>query len=249
MSLSAEITRRLQWATEHQDEYMPNDTQRRGMGKVSLWSIIGIMDAGKTTIASNAYTLAPDKINPVITETTRPRRSWEVHDVMHFVPHDDEHLAQILDEIERGEFAQYVVHPTGYIYGTRLQDYEEGKYNIMPTVASTVHYLSTLPYGEYRKIFVVPDIIPWLQIQTATNYPPDQALKRLEEGEVSLMWALEHKLEIQWLHNKEGSQQNVAHRFLALLEDPSQSDHEAIAIAHRLLDVGVRPMLNRARGL
>lgn len=247
MSLSPEVQARLDEADKNQEHYRANEEQRRGLGEISLYSTIGITLAGKTTVAANAERIASDKIHPVLTTTTRPAKPGEPLDAMHFVPHDNEHLADMLDQIDHGELAQYVVHPTGYIYATYLHDYRPDAHNIMPTLSSTVDYLSTIGFGSYRQIVVTPDINAWQRNFAHANYNPRETVKRLEEAVQSLTWSLDNKDKVQWLWNREGEQQATAQRFLDMLADSSLSDADAIAVASRLLDSAITPMLRRAK--
>lgn len=247
MSLSPEVQARLDKARREQESYRANGEERRHLGGISLHSTVGITLAGKTTVAGNAEHIAPEAINPVTTTTSRPPKPGEALDAMHFIEHDDESVSRFLDQVDNGELAQFVIHPTGYIYATYAHDYEADKYNIMPTLSSTVDYLSTVGFGAYRQIVVMPDISPWRRNFADADYNPREAVKRLEEAVQSLTWSLDNKDKVQWLWNREGEQQATAQRFLDMLADSSLSDADAIAVASRLLDSAVTPMLRRAK--
>lgn len=247
MSLSPEVQARLNEARDRQEQYQANEDERRHLGNISLVSTIGITQAGKTTVAANAEELAPEIIHPVKTTTSRPPKPGEPLDAMDFIEHQDGPVSEFLDDVDKGKLAQFVILRTGFIYATYPGDYEQGKYNLMPTVSSTVDYLSGVGFGVYRQIVVTPDINHWQRSFASADYSPQETIKRLEEAAQSLSWSLENKDRVQWLWNREGEQMKTAQHFLRMLENPSISDEEAIAIANRLLHGAVVPMLQRAK--
>lgn len=243
--ISPEIQARIDEARENEPYYQPNERLKEILGNISLVSTIGISSAGKTTLGINAEQLQPERIHNVTTTTTRSPKAGEALAAMHFIPHTEQQLSGLLDDIEQGELVQYMFHPkTHQFYGTRIEDYRPDKHNVMPTMTGGVDKLKTLPLDSYRSVVVVPDILAWQRSFLEAPYDAHERIKRLKEAESSLAWCLQRREEVAWLYNREGKQEEVARKFVELLDsDQDGLDDEAIAVAVQLHAKGVQQLL------
>lgn len=203
MNISPEITERLETARLTQETYTPGENVARELGSRSLWMFVAPAAEGKSYIM-NTLARLDSRIQPAGGFTTRPREERDGPDTRYrFIPHDDENLAQLLDDIDNKEVAQYIVHPTtGYVYGTYPHDYTS-EFSTLDALSGAVKNLRTLPFRDTRTIGIVSRSEDW-QAHFLERYPEQSSerTKRLIEARTSLEW-LDNQPDgdVTWLFN------------------------------------------------
>lgn len=89
----------------------------------------------------------------VASDVTRPAREGEKNGHEYYFRSD---YFDMLDEIKRGEYAQFLVAHSNEFYGTRASSYPEGGAATMAIVASAIPMFRALGFKKVVPIYVLP---------------------------------------------------------------------------------------------
>lgn len=227
--LSPEIQARLNHARYNENDYQPNAAIAEAIGNKAIVMVVAPAAVGKTTVMDQVVHLSPD-FGRVPVFSTRDARPDDEPGMFRLSPHDDTHVSQLLDKIERRDVVQYAVHPTqGTIYGTEAGDYP-AKYNLLATLSSVVKGMRALPFEQTFTIGLITDPDHWQQ--WFNERFPDahkDRRKRLNEAEQSLEWLLGDDQTL-WLYNQPGASEQTAQTLIHIVEredQPKDLRHEA----------------------
>lgn len=227
------LSDRLENIRRQQDTYRANPTIQQTIQQLDVVAVIAITQAGKSALIDKLVHVYPTEYNAVISYTSRSRRSYETEHSMHFI-HDIEHE---LDEVEKGNYIQYTVHPTkGDFYGTRLDCFSPHKLNLAPMLSGVVENLGHVGFKTLRVVAIIPDIEGWKTAFTAVGYDHDERIKRLCEARLSLEWCLTHAHELVWFQKDYGDLAVNAELFHKKLLEQPHFDPDATEATKALLD-------------
>lgn len=200
--------------------------------------LVGVTCAGKNTLMDDLAETYPG-FHRVSGFTTRSRRSDEPVDTYRaYLQNDDPTRNSLFSATGPDELVQYEPHPTtGDLYGTMMRDYA-GEYNVKDVLAGdAIRTFRTLGFAACNVIAVVIEPEQWQARFHRKDIPSAiERAKRINEGVISLNWALAQKQELLWLENPDGElNHNTArlHQLVTGQDTPRQP--EAIQTAKRLL--------------
>lgn len=130
-----------------QPTYKANDEVLEQISHINLIAVVGPTGAGKSTVVRQSG------LPFVIGDTTRPPRDGEIHGRDYNFRSD---LKNLLEEIERGEFVQYVVMHGMEVYGTKASSYPSSGVCLMPIIATAVPAFKKLGFASVSPVYIVP---------------------------------------------------------------------------------------------
>lgn len=203
--LSPDLEAQLATARDSQSKYVPGEKTAAAIHDKTLVMLVSPVAVGKSFVIDHTTVNHPD-FKAVSVFTTRDARPNEDRDLFKTIPHDNEHISKIIDDISKGRPVQYAVHPTsGRIYLTYADDYP-GEFNLLATLSGAVNQLRTVPFKRTVTIGLSTDPTTW-QKRLALRYPEpsEEKTKRLAEAITSLRWLLDpvNVEEVRWVSNPE----------------------------------------------
>lgn len=231
-SLSPAVQSRLSTARVMQLAYKPNGTITDQLALKSILMMVSPSSCGKSYVMEQVIE-RDATCHHVIDMTTRPPRPDDIPGHFIYLPHDDSHVSQYLDRIDRKELVQYAVHPTtGYLYGSDIDGYP-GDYNLLETLSSMVTFMRTLPFRRSIVIGIVVQPEQWQQWFNA-RFPVghEERIKRLDEAIMCLSWLTDttHGDLVSWVENGPGLDPAAA-VLAAIRGEDSPVDGRTIAAA------------------
>jgi guanylate kinase len=160
--------------------YRPNPDVIRQLSHINLIAVAGPTGAGKSTVTRQTG------LPFVVGDTTRAPREGEVHgrDYNFRVDHQP-----LLEEVERGEFAQFVIERETEFYGTKASSFPGSGVCVMSIIASSMPRFMKLGFGSVIPVYVVPpNNSEWMR-RIAAHHEKDLEA-RLQEAKESLTIAL-----------------------------------------------------------
>jgi ribonuclease HI len=219
--LSHDTQARLDQARLHENDYRPNDEICRQIGDKVLIMVVAPAAVGKTTVMDRAVQLNDEFARVPIFSTREPRPDDEPG-MFRLSPHEDNHVAQLLDKFETRQVVQYAIHPTqGTIYGTEARDYP-ARYNLLATLSTVVDGLRKLPFEQTHTIGLITDSAHW-QKWFNDRYPanhPERG-KRAREAVQSLEWLLSDQ-ETLWLYNRPDELDETAQDLIDIVQGTTE---------------------------
>lgn len=236
MSLSPETVRELRHAHEKESKYLPNADIQRELGSRSLLMIVAPAAMGKTYLMQTVAE-RDERFGLSSTLSTRIARSDDVPGQFRLVPHDDEHLQEVLGLVKRKELVQYAVHPTELtFYGSELVDHPH-EYNMLATLSSAIEQLQEVGFRDTTVIGLVApptDWNKWFSSRYPSGHP--KRLNRLKEAELSYRNLLARD-NVQWIINRDNEIESTAASAIRAVEGSLQSQDEARAYAQRIRQI------------
>jgi len=242
--LSPEVQSRLDTARFAEATYQPREDIASRLGEKVLIMLVGPAAAGKTYIMDEVVASDP-RFQRVSVFTTRTARPDDAPGMFRCLPHDDEHVSQLLGLIDEREVVQYAVHPTqGTIYGTMVDDYP-GEANLLATLSGSVEHMRRLPFKEAYAVCLATmpdDWQSWFDDRFPVGHP--DRIKRLGEAVSSLEWMLDEANQgiIRWVPNFAG-QPEVAAREIISVTDGTEPKRDETLVDY------AKATLERARQL
>lgn len=170
----------IMWAREVGPKYQFSEGVVRQLSEVELIAVVGPTGAGKTTLI--------DKLDiPIVkSDVTRTRRADEKRDDTYNFRVDYDVIKQ---QIEAGEYVQFVVSAYGEFYGTHISSYPKQGECTMAIVAGAIPSFEKFNFKKLSKIYVMPPgYVEWLhRIGTDRS---DDLDDRLQEARTSLKMAM-----------------------------------------------------------
>lgn len=172
-----------------QPAYTPNELVTGQLRDKNIIMFVAPGGTGKTHLIREVAGLH-SAFSPVSVFTTRAARPDDDPGMFRLLPHDDTHVRGILKSIETGELVQYIVHPSGRLYGTNLGDYP-AEYNMIAMLSGAVGQIRTLPFKTAFVVGVVTELAAWIRwFDDRFPLDSDERPKRLAEAKESLEWLL-----------------------------------------------------------
>jgi guanylate kinase len=161
-------------------DYHANDAVLAQLSAVTLLAVVGPSGAGKSTISRRTG------LPYVIGDTTRAMREGEMQGVDYNFRTNFE---EVLNEIEAGEYVQFVIQRGSEIYGTKASSFPSSGACTMSVLASAVQDFYELGFGKVLPVYIVPpDYSEWMHRLSAHRDKDLEA--RLVEAKESLTLAL-----------------------------------------------------------
>lgn len=130
-----------------QADYTANPQVIAQLSHLSLIAVVGPTGAGKSTVVRSSG------LPFVIGDTTRAPREGEIQGRDYNFRTD---LNNLLSEIERGEFVQFVVQRETEVYGTKASSYPASGVCAMSILASVLPVFRNLGFASVVPVYIVP---------------------------------------------------------------------------------------------
>lgn len=130
-----------------QETYQANDQVKAQLAHIKLIAVVGPTGAGKSTVVRQSG------LPFVIGDTTRAPREGEIQGRDYNFRTD---LNNLLGEIERGEFIQYVIQRETEFYGTKSTSYPSSGVCAMSIIASAQPMFRQLGFASVIPVYIVP---------------------------------------------------------------------------------------------
>jgi hypothetical protein len=237
--LSPDIEQRLLRASQNEKEYRPKEEVTSVLREKSMVMFVGPAATGKTYIMNKLAELDP-RFQRVPVFTTREARPDDDPGMFRFVPHEDNYIAAILDNIDARDIVQYAIHPTsGRIYGSEMHDYP-GEYNMLAMLSGAVKQMEQLPF---RQTYIIGLVTPgelW-KSRFIKRYPvaSEEKEKRRKEAIGSLEWLLDNNSRVIWASNQEAGAAQIADGIIRAIlynerEDSCQIAEDMLKVAREM---------------
>lgn len=163
-----------------QADYTANPQVLAQLSHLSLIAVVGPTGAGKSTVVRQSG------LPFVIGDTTRAPREGEIQGRDYNFRTD---LNNLLSEIERGEFVQFVVQRETEVYGTKASSFPASGVCAMSILATVLPVFRGLGFASVVPVYIVPPShTEWMRRISAHR---DRDLEaRLLEAKASLQAAL-----------------------------------------------------------
>lgn len=163
-----------------QDNYRANDAVLQQLSHINLITVVGPTGAGKSTVVRQSG------LPFVIGDTTRAPREGEVQGFDYNFRSD---INNVVAEVERGEYVQFVVQRGTEIYGTRASSYPGSGACAISILARTLPKFRELGFGTVIPVYIVPpNHTEWMR--RISSHRDKDLESRLIEAKESLKIAL-----------------------------------------------------------
>jgi guanylate kinase len=240
--ISPDLQQQLDIVKRNERNYWPADNVRDQLHNKNFIMVVGPAAVGKSSLMNEVAKIDTDFAR-VKNTTTRPQRSYDEPGLYNYVPHTNEGLGVLLDQIKKRELVQYAVYPTtGYIYGTFPGGYP-AMYSMLDTQSQVVATLSRFPFKNTYVIGVVTDPTKWKEWLTKRDIKgSEEYVKRVGEAITSLEWLVaQPDNSINWVYNHPNDLQTSAHDFIAAIRNHQVNDLtlrgyalEMLSLAHQM---------------
>ncbi len=163
-----------------QPTYSPSDQVKQQLAQVDLIITAGPTGVGKTTIMEHSG------IPYITSNVTRQPRKDEQNGIDYIFRNDYDKLMQ---EIENGEYVQYIVHPNGEFYGTKASSYPATGPCTIAIVTSSIPLFYTLGFRRVELVYILPPSYEEWMARTKAHKDADLHV-RLVEAKRSIEEAL-----------------------------------------------------------
>lgn len=213
---------------ELKQNYTPNVDVSKHISQLTLLMVIGPSGVGKSTVMKQlGYAYVPS-------DTTRLQTDSEINGVDYAFRQDYD---QIFQEIQNGQFVQFVIGPAGEFYGTKDSSYPAFGIAMMAVVAKEIENFRSLGFGQTISVFITPQsFAEWMRrFDNYRGLEPDKRERRLIEGGQSLALSLDDD-QTHFILNDEIS--DAVHQIQGLVAGKRDVQREDIAraAAREMLD-------------
>jgi guanylate kinase len=236
--ISTATQQKIDEAQHNEHSYWPAEAVLETLVHKDFIMLVGPSAIGKSTLMNEVVRLDKDFAR-VKNTATRPKRDNDEKEIYEYIPHTDEGLAPLLEQIKGGELVQYAVHPTtGFIYGTYPQSYP-GTYNMLDTQSQVVSNLSRLPFRSTHTIGIVTAPETWKKWFLSHNQKDTKDYKkRIDEAIQSLKWMAARPADsIKWLYNHPENTAIDSTELVALTKGKKKSDPSLREYALKMLSL------------
>lgn len=235
--LSDGIRARLEEAAKAQASYAPNGQVGKELRAKRLVMLVGPAATGKSYLMNRIVEHDSDFAR-VSVFTTREARDDDEPGMFRCLPHDDKNVAELLETIKLGNAVQYVIHPTGRVYGSMPADYPK-PYNMLATLSGVVDHLRELPFTKTYTVGLACDPTVWLE-RFYKRYPgaSEERTKRLNEAVTSLEWLLkpENQAHIIWVDTTAMGAEEAIQSVINAVKYNTHDNSAAKKVAERMLE-------------
>lgn len=163
-----------------QDSYRANEIVLQQLSHINLIAVVGPTGAGKSTIVRQSG------LPFVIGDTTRAPREGEVQGRDYNFRSD---FNNVVEEIKRGEYVQFVVQRGTEIYGTRASSFPGSGACAMSILATQLPKFRELGFASVIPVYIVPpNHSEWMR--RISSHRDKDLESRLMEAKESLRSAL-----------------------------------------------------------
>lgn len=217
MSYHPDIKERLALAKERQGSYKSNEGVTRHLSKTVLGALIGITSVGKSHLIPFITKFGGSDFSEVANMSTRVMRP---NDPANF--RGSQSAEELLDRIERREMVNYVIHPSGDIYGTDTESYTT-RYVLLPTLTDAVEQFQEMKaFERVVPIGLVASASTWRRRLEQDNKLGDpKAIARMKEALACITWLRAHVHDIPILENKTDGEIPTAETIVSIMKDPT----------------------------
>jgi guanylate kinase len=208
----------IQRARDLQGHYQPSLAVRLQLAGVDMVATVGPTAAGKTTIMERSG------VPYILSDVTRAPRKHERNGIDYNFRTDYDRLLQ---EIEAGEFVQFLVEQNGEFYGTKIASFPTSGPCTMAVVAAAMPRFRTLGFRKVLGVYIVPPSYEEWMRRVSIQHDKDLAA-RLREAKESLQIALSDS-DFCFLINDDLDEATEAFRRLATGEEPANDGLQAAA--------------------
>lgn len=229
MDRSAETLALLQ---TQQPSYAPNATVLKALSRKTLVCAVGPAGIGKSTTLDVVSRLNPSfgRTGSVVTRAPHERDNLQMNE--RYIS-----IAEATGAIAKGEFVNYIVHPTTHaVYASDLHAYIHD-YNMLETLPGSIDYFRTVGFQKVYVLYFVTEPTAW-RTWFDERYPhkDDERAKRIREAEQSLVWALGQSPEtIIFIYNTPGEQEETAQTIIDVVKYKAQERSDGITYAKGML--------------
>jgi len=170
----------IQKAWELQARYTCSEAVKAHLARLDFIATAGATGVGKTTIMESC------EIPYVLSDVTRAPRKQEKDGVDYNFRTDYDKL---WEELQNGEFVQYLVSQTEEFYGTKASSYPDSGYCTMGVYANAVDFFKSLGFRSVTPIYILPPNYEEWTRRAQANYG-DETKKRWIEAKESIEIAL-----------------------------------------------------------
>lgn len=170
----------LQKARLLQPRYTPSQTVKDQLEAVDLIVAVGPTGVGKSSILEHSG------IHYITSDVTRTPRKDEDNGVDYNFRTDYDAL---YNEIENGEFVQFVIYQTGEFYGTKASSFPASGPCTMAVIATAIPLFMSLGFHRVLPVYIIPpDYKSWMKRLGDMRH--GELGPRLVEAKVSIETAL-----------------------------------------------------------
>ena len=169
----------IKWVLQLQNNYQASVEVRAQLAQVDLIAIVGPTGVGKTTLIEKLG------IPYIMSDVTREKRPDEKdHRNYHF---RTDYLG-IIEDIQQGNYVQFLVSPFGEFYGTRIAAYPDSGPCTMAIVASVMPLFRNLGFRRVSSIYIMPpSYVEWMR--RIGGVRREDLLARIDEARHSILQA------------------------------------------------------------
>ena len=144
----------IDWARDAMVSYQASQAVSQQMSQIDLIALVGPTGVGKTTIIEKL------EIPYVLSDVTRQPREGEKDGHEYFFRSD---YFDMLEEVRRGEYVQFLVARNGEFYGTRAINYPKSGSVTMAVLANALPAFRKLGFRKVIPIYILPpSYIEWM---------------------------------------------------------------------------------------
>lgn len=208
------LQERLARAAKAQATYRPSDKIVQHLQTITFGAIIGITGIGKSHLIPFVTKQGGPAFSEVGNISSRPKRSSDPPSFRGSQP-----IEVLLDRIERRELVNYVIHPSGHIYGTDIYSYTT-EFVLLPTLTSALEQLQAMNcFKRIVPIGLVTDATDWQKhLNDRQNDPKIPA--RMREALECIAWLQAHSHHIPIIENQTDQEAVTARLIINILQDP-----------------------------
>lgn len=137
----------IQWVKKLAETYQANAQTLQQLSNIDLIALVGPTGVGKTTIIERL------ELPYVRSDVSRQPRGEEKNGHEYFFRDD---YFNMLDEIKRGEYAQFLVGHNEEFYGTRISSYPNEGPAMMAIIATAMPSFRKLGFRRVIPIYILP---------------------------------------------------------------------------------------------
>ncbi len=193
---------------ELHNNYQPNDKVIASIGEITCVTVSGARCSGKNTILSRSG------FEIVRGVTTRPVRTGETGGEYVFRPDTPSEYDKIIAELEAGQWLQFELGISGYVYGSYPEQYR-GPVAITDNTPKGVEALRDKGFKAVRHGYVAVPYVMWHKRffrERALQLTPEQCDATISEAKESAEAALEDDSFI-FVPNADGEIDEAVHDF------------------------------------
>ncbi len=168
------------WASKLQQSYKPAPEVLERIANIELIAIVGPTGVGKSTLIESM------QIPTVLSTVTRDKRPGEKDKRNYYFAND---YLEIIDQIKKGRYVQFLVSNSGEFYGTHIDNYPQSGQCVMAIYAGAIANFTNIGFKKVTQIYIMPpSYIEWMR--RIGGVRTKDLLTRISEARDSIFMAL-----------------------------------------------------------